>query len=111
LPAYFAAIGIGAGYNEVDVRTTTAAGRLVYMHNSTVDGTTNGKDRAGIYVDAERVSTKDLVAALEKYGMIENVVVHGGYYFLKELAVPRPKIIVMPKPTSVGIIRARGLHK
>lgn len=42
LPAYQAAIDAGADFIETDVRTT-ADGKLVIMHNSTVDEQTNGK--------------------------------------------------------------------
>jgi len=41
LPAFQAAIDAGADYFELDVRTT-ADGRLVLMHDRTVDRTTNG---------------------------------------------------------------------
>lgn len=44
LPAFQAAIDAGADYFECDVRTT-ADGRLVLMHDGTVDRTTNGKGR------------------------------------------------------------------
>jgi glycerophosphoryl diester phosphodiesterase len=41
LPAFQAAIDAGAGFFELDVRTTSD-GRLVLMHDATVDRTTNG---------------------------------------------------------------------
>lgn len=41
LPAFAEAVRVGADYIEVDVRTTSD-GRLVLMHDSTVDRTTNG---------------------------------------------------------------------
>src|SRR5262245_7958475 len=41
LSAFQAAIDVGADYIEVDVRTTSD-GRLVLMHDSTVDGKTDG---------------------------------------------------------------------
>src|ERR1700733_10921029 len=41
LPAFQAAIDAGADYFELDVRTTSD-GKLVLMHDSTVDRTTNG---------------------------------------------------------------------
>jgi glycerophosphoryl diester phosphodiesterase len=44
LPAFQAAIDAGADYFELDVRTT-ADGRLVLIHDETVDRTTNGKGR------------------------------------------------------------------
>jgi glycerophosphoryl diester phosphodiesterase len=42
LPAYQAAIDAGADFIEVDVRTTSD-GKLVMMHDATVDSQTNGK--------------------------------------------------------------------
>jgi glycerophosphoryl diester phosphodiesterase len=42
LPAFQAAIDAGADFFELDVRTTSD-GRLVLMHDQTVDRTTNGK--------------------------------------------------------------------
>ncbi len=42
LPAYQAAIDAGADFIEVDVRTTSD-GKLVIMHDATVDSQTNGK--------------------------------------------------------------------
>src|SRR5271170_4708859 len=42
LPAFQAAIEAGADFFELDVRTTSD-GKLVLMHDSTVDRTTNGK--------------------------------------------------------------------
>jgi len=44
LPAFQAAIEAGADYFELDVRTTSD-GKLVLMHDATVDRTTNGKGR------------------------------------------------------------------
>ena len=44
LPAFQAAIDAGADYFECDVRTTSD-GRMVLMHDGTVDRTTNGKGR------------------------------------------------------------------
>jgi glycerophosphoryl diester phosphodiesterase len=44
LPAFQAAIDAGADFFELDVRTTSD-GRLVLMHDRTVDRTTNGKGK------------------------------------------------------------------
>jgi glycerophosphoryl diester phosphodiesterase len=52
LPAFQAAIDAGADYFELDVRTT-ADGRLVLMHDATVDRTTNGKGRVSELTYAE----------------------------------------------------------
>jgi len=42
MPAFAEAVRVGADYIEVDVRTTSD-GKLVLMHDSTADRTTNGK--------------------------------------------------------------------
>src|SRR5579859_6241329 len=41
MPAFHAAVDAGADFIEVDVRTTSD-GKLVLMHDATVDRTTNG---------------------------------------------------------------------
>ncbi len=60
LPAFQAAIDSGADYFELDVRTTSD-GRLVLMHDRTVDRTTNGKG-------AVREMTFDQIRALRAGG-------------------------------------------
>jgi glycerophosphoryl diester phosphodiesterase len=60
LPAFQAAIEAGADYFELDVRTTSD-GRLVLMHDRTVDRTTNGKG-------AVREMTFDQIRALSAGG-------------------------------------------
>lgn len=57
LPAFQAAIDAGADFFELDVRTTSD-GRLVLMHDRTVDRTTNGKG-------AVRELTFDQIRALD----------------------------------------------
>jgi glycerophosphoryl diester phosphodiesterase len=57
LPAFQAAIDAGADFFELDVRTT-ADGRLVLMHDRTVDRTTNG-------VGTVREMTFDQIRALD----------------------------------------------
>jgi len=57
LPAFQAAIDAGADYVELDVRTTSD-GRLVLMHDRTVDRTTNG-------TGAVREMTFDQIRALD----------------------------------------------
>lgn len=57
LPAFQAAIDAGAGFFELDVRTTSDS-RLVLMHDATVDRTTNG-------TGAVRQLTFDQIRALD----------------------------------------------
>jgi glycerophosphoryl diester phosphodiesterase len=135
LAAYRAAIDLGADYFEVDVQTT-ADGRLVLMHDGTVDRTTNGKGpvakltfaeirklkaggeqvptfdealalakgRIGVYVDAKRVSSEDLVTALDRHKMSANVVVYGGIEYLKGVQKLRPEVKVMPESVSLAVM-------
>jgi glycerophosphoryl diester phosphodiesterase len=135
LAAYRAAIDLGADYFEVDVQTT-ADGRLVLMHDGTVDRTTNGKGpvskltfaeirqlsvrgeqvptfqealalakgRIGVYVDAKSVSAEDLVAAIESHKMSANVVVYGGFAYLKQVQKLQPIVKVMPESVSLEVI-------
>src|SRR5258708_9235592 len=54
LAAFQAAIDLGADYFELDVRTTKD-GKLVLMHDGTVDRTTNGKGEvANLTIDERR---------------------------------------------------------
>jgi len=123
LEAFQAAIDAGADYFELDVRTSVD-GRLVLMHDATVDRTTAGKGeiakmtfeeirklnvptfeealglaqgKIGVYVDCKRISPPDLVKALEDANMSEHVVVYGGAAFLKEVSALRPQLRVMPE--------------
>ncbi len=77
LPAYQAAIDAGADFIEVDVRTTSD-GKLVMMHNATVDSMTNGKG-----------AVKDMTLA-----QLRALDVHGGQVptFDEVLALARGKI-------------------
>jgi glycerophosphoryl diester phosphodiesterase len=136
LSAYQAAIDAGADFIEVDVRTTSD-GKLVMMHDGTVDSQTNGKGavkdmtfaqiraldvhgsqvptfdevlelargKIGIYVDSKQVAAADMIAAVEKYGMQDKIVVYGGYQYLKDVAALRPKIKIMPESVSVAVCK------
>ncbi len=127
LPAFQAAIDAGADYFECDVRTT-ADGRLVLMHDGTVNRTTNGKGRVsdltfdqiralgvptfeealnlakgriGIYVDNKQTSPAALVEAIERAGMGDRVVIYGGSE-LRQIHALRPAWKVMPEADSVS---------
>ncbi|HEY6389889.1 MAG TPA: glycerophosphodiester phosphodiesterase family protein [Bryobacteraceae bacterium] len=136
LPAYQAAVDAGADFIEVDVRTTSD-GKLVMMHDATVDSQTNGKGavkgmtlaeiraldvhgakaptfdevlalargKIGIYVDSKQVSAADMIAAVERHGMQDRIVVYGGYQYLKDVAALRPNIKVMPESVSAAFCR------
>ena len=136
LPAFEAAIEAGADFFELDVRATSD-GRLVLMHDGTVNRTTDGKGKVreltfnqiraldagakfdpkftgtkvptfeeglnlahgkiGVYVDCKDLSPADLVAALEKTGMLKNVVIYGDSGFLKDVLALEPSLLAMPE--------------
>jgi glycerophosphoryl diester phosphodiesterase len=143
LPAFQAAIDAGADFFELDVRTTSD-GRLVLMHDRTVDRTTNGggavreltfdqiraldagakfsprfagtkvpsfeealalaHGKIGVYVDSKDIAPADLVAALTKADMLNQVVVYGGAGFLKNVHVLSPSLKVMPEAGSAATL-------
>ena len=128
-------IDAGCDYVELDVRRTKD-GALVLMHNSTVNGTTNGrgkvedltlaeikkldagarrgpkwtgekvptfdealdacKGKIKIYVDHKAGSPAEVFAAIEKHGMIDNVVIYGSVANLREFKKINPRVWIMP---------------
>ncbi len=136
IPAFEAAIEAGADFFELDVRTTSD-GRLVLMHDGTVNRTTDGagkvreltfdqiraldagvkfdpkftgakvptleeglnlaRGKIGVYVDCKDLSAADLVAALQKTGMLKNVVIYGDPGFLKQVLALEPSLPAMPE--------------
>lgn len=138
LEAFAAAAEVGADFIEVDVRTT-ADGKLVLMHDATVDRMTGGHGpvaamtfdevrrlRVGgkaqvptfdealalardknmsVYVDSKSITAADAVAAIERHGMAERVVIYGGESYLLELAAMRPKLRVMPEARDAATLR------
>ena len=146
MPAFRAAYEAGADFIEADVRTT-ADGKLVLIHNDTVDERTNGsgsvremtfeqirgldagvksgeefrgtrvptfdemlefaRGKIGAYVDTKRASAADIVAALERREMQDQVVIYGGIEYLKQVSALRPKLKVMPEAVTAAIVRQR----
>lgn len=131
LPAFQAAIDLGADYFELDVRTTSD-GKLVLMHDGSADRTTGGKGRisemtfeqvralgvptfeealslarghCGVYVDVKQASVADVVAALERQKMLDKVVVYAGFTWLKQLQEMRPNVRSMPESVSLEVVR------
>jgi len=141
LPAFEAAIEVGADFFELDVRTTSD-GRLVLMHDGTVNRTTGGTGKVreltfdqiraldagakfdakftgtkvptfeeglnlahgkiGVYVDCKELSPADLVAALKKTDMLQNVVIYGDPGFLKGVLALEPSLAAMPEAGNVA---------
>jgi len=133
IAAFQAAYDAGADFFELDVRTT-ADGKLVLMHDSTVDRTTKGKgevtkmtfeemralgvptfdealefarDKIGVYIDSKRISAADAVDAVHRHQMEEHVVVYGDPNYLKQVGALEPKMRLMPEAGNPG--RLRGL--
>lgn len=144
MPAFRAAFEAGADFIEVDVRTTSD-GRMVLMHNDTVDARTNGsgavsgmtfeqmrlldagsksgkdfagtqvptfdealefaRGKIGVYVDTKRAAAVDVVAAIDRHDMQDHVVIYGGFEYLKQVAVLRPNIKVMPEAVSLTVVK------
>jgi glycerophosphoryl diester phosphodiesterase len=126
LAAFQAALDLGADYFELDVRTTKD-GKLVLMHDATVDRTTKGKGevagmtfaevraldvptfdealslaegRIGVYVDCKKIAPRDLVDALQRHHMLEHSVIYGGWDFLKQVSALQPAARVMPEANN-----------
>ena len=139
MPAYRAALEAGADFIETDVRTTSD-GKLVIMHDATVDRCTNGhgevaamtfdeirkldagvkfgaafqgtsvptfeevlefaRGKIGVYIDSKRISAVDLVAAVRKFGMEDQVVVYGNMDLHHGVQKLEPRIKVMPEAGS-----------
>lgn len=131
LAAFAEAAQVGADYFELDVRKT-ADGKLVLMHDATVDRTTNGKGevakltfaevralepavptfdealefasgRVGVYVDAKDISVPELVEHLACHGMTDNVLIYSGKAYLREAQKLEPRLKIMPKVTSAEV--------
>jgi len=58
------------------------------------------RGKIGVYVDCKEVAPADLVAAIEKTGMQDAVVIYGGTEFLKNVHALRPSLKVMPEAGS-----------
>ena len=63
------------------------------------------RGRCQIYVDAKNVSAKDLIEHLDRFQMMESVVVYGGLPLLKELSRLHPKIRIMPESVNPAVVR------
>jgi glycerophosphoryl diester phosphodiesterase len=135
LAAYRAAWEAGADYIETDVRTT-ADGKLVILHDRTVDRTTKGKGevarmrldevrrldpeiptfdavlafargKVGVYIDAKQASARDLVDAVVRRRIEDRVVLYGAPELLAEAARLSPRLRIMPEAVSAEALRRR----
>lgn len=144
IPAFQAAVDAGADYFELDVRTTSD-GKLILMHDGTVNRTTNGTGRVremtfaqiraldagvkfdskfagtqvptfeealnfahgkiGVYLDCKEISPADLVASVERAGMLDKVVVYGDAPFLKGVLALKPSLKVMPEADDAATLQ------
>jgi glycerophosphoryl diester phosphodiesterase len=125
LPAFEEAARVGADYFELDVRTTFD-GKLVVMHDATINRTTNGqgevakmmfdeirvlgvptfdealdfaRGKIGVYIDVKQASAKDLVEHINAHGMTANVVIYSGR-ISKEIQDLDQRLKIMPEAGS-----------
>lgn len=61
--------------------------------------------KAKVYVDVKRASQADVLAALEKYQMVDQVVVYGGFEYLKKLRELRPDVRIMPESVNTTVVQ------
>ena len=129
LAAFQAAIDEGADYFELDVRTTRE-GRLVILHDATLDRTTNGRGpieessfdqirvfepriptfaealqmargKCGVYVDIKRARPADIVREVEAAGMENDCVFYASLDDLAALYLMRPGWKLMPEAVTL----------
>src|SRR5215831_13850689 len=53
--------------------------------------------KIGVYIDAKRISAKDLVDAVERHDLVDHVVVYGGMELHRGVQKLNPRIKVMPE--------------
>jgi glycerophosphoryl diester phosphodiesterase len=82
--------GFELGYPDEKIPTLEEAIRLVSQWN--IKHRTNTQ----LYVDCKQVNPWDLIAVLEKYGMLEGSVFYGSDNYLEELKQIQPKAKLMP---------------
>jgi glycerophosphoryl diester phosphodiesterase len=61
------------------------------------------RGKAGLYLDAKRISAEAIVASLKKHDMIEHCVVYGGFNLLKALTALGYAQLAMPEAVSVEV--------
>jgi len=64
------------------------------------------RGRIGVYVDGKAVSAADSVAAIERHGMRDHVVIYGGAGYLKQIAALRPNLRVMPEADNPAALQS-----
>jgi glycerophosphoryl diester phosphodiesterase len=57
--------------------------------------------KIGVYIDSKQISAKDLVSAVEKYHMEDNVVVYGGLNLHREVQKLNPRLKIMPESENL----------
>jgi glycerophosphoryl diester phosphodiesterase len=61
------------------------------------------RGKIGVYIDAKRISAKDLVDAVGKFGLEDRVVVYGGIELHRGVQKLNPRIKVMPESVNAEI--------
>ncbi len=125
LAAFQGAVDAGADYFELDVRTTKD-GQLVLQHDAgdiaertqaeiqardpripTFDqALAFAKNKIKVYIDSKAISAADVIAAIERHGMQDQVVIYGRAAYLKEIHALRPKLRVMPEAGNPATLRS-----
>ncbi len=93
--------GAVAQLTFVEIRQLKAGGEQVPTFDEAL---ALAKGRAGVYVDAKRVSPEDLVAALDRHGMRGAVVIYGGLEYLKAVRKLCPEARVMPEAVNLAMV-------
>lgn len=144
IPAYRSAVEMGVDFIEIDIRRTKD-GRLVLMHDRTVDRTTNETGqlasmtfdqvraldaskgfpayrgtrvptldeamdvvqgtRTGIYLDCKDVGARELVDAIERHKLSEQVVIYAGRELLTQILALRPALKAMPEASNPAVLK------
>jgi glycerophosphoryl diester phosphodiesterase len=147
LPAFEKAIRLGADFVEFDVRTTSD-GKFYLLHNSTLEGATDGKGpiaempssviatlsagvkfgrpyakvglptldeflkamagKVDLYFDAKAIAPEALAAAVERHGLVEQIVVYGSTAYLARLKTINPRIRLLAPLGSAADLEALG---
>jgi glycerophosphoryl diester phosphodiesterase len=61
------------------------------------------RGKIGVYIDAKRISAKDLVDGVLQYGLEDRVVVYGGMDLHRGVQKSNPRIKAMPEANSVEV--------
>ncbi len=58
-----------------------------------------------VYVDTKAARAEEVAAALERHGMLDKVVVYGGFQYLRDLHALKPRVKMMPESVSAAVLK------